>query len=441
MQAASLVIAAAFQYVSVRRFSAAQEERFAPERRFSDFDMAITLSPSTRVNAVIGTGHFLSHYYQLCLPPMFLAWQSAFGVSFAELGLSMALMSCATGLLQTPVGFLVDRYGARRFLVGGTLLMTLSIAALGFATAYWQVLLLCLLSGTGNSVIHPTDYAILSGSVERSRMGRSFALHTFSGNLGSMLAPPVTAGLMLLAGWRGTLLVVGLLGIPLVLVILWQSAILREQVRSRESAHAPTPSARRLLLTPPMLLFFGFFMLTAVATGGIQSWLIPVLHAVHGLSLSAASIALTSFLTGATGGVLLGGWFADRSDRHLAFSVILTIAAAALLLLVAFESMADAATFGVMFAAGLLIGASRTPRDMMLKDASPPGEIGKVFGFVSAGLPLGGALAPVPFGYLMDKGRPDLVLVLVALVLLASLLCVGTARVAAGREALPAPAE
>jgi hypothetical protein len=114
LQAASLVIAAAFQYVSVRRFSAAQEERFAPERRFSDFDMAITLSPSTRVNAVIGTGHFLSHYYQLCLPPMFLAWQSAFGVSFAELGLSMALMSCATGLLQTPVGFLVDRYGARR---------------------------------------------------------------------------------------------------------------------------------------------------------------------------------------------------------------------------------------------------------------------------------------------------------------------------------------
>src|SRR5215469_5195573 len=150
-------------------------------------------SQSFRVNAVIGTGHFLSHYYQLCLPPMFLAWQVAFDVSFAELGLSLALMSCATGLLQTPVGFLVDRHGARPFLVGGTLLMTLSISALGFTTSYWQVLLLCLLSGVGNSVIHPTDYAILSTSVERSRMGRSFALHTFSGNLGSMLAPPVTA--------------------------------------------------------------------------------------------------------------------------------------------------------------------------------------------------------------------------------------------------------
>jgi sugar phosphate permease len=110
------------------------------------------------------------------------------------------------------------------------------------------------------------------------------------------------------------------------------------------------------------------------------------------------------------------------------------------MLLVALLSMADVATVGVLFMAGLLIGASRTPRDVMLKDASPPGQIGKVFGFVSAGLPLGGALAPVPFGYLMDSGRPDLVLVLVAAVLLASLLCVGSARATVGREAL-APAE
>ena len=42
-----------------------------------------------------------------------------------------------------------------------------------------------------------------------------------------------------------------------------------------------------------------------------------------------------------------------------------------------------------MFAAGLAMGASRTPRDVMVKDAAPPGQIGKVFGFVSAGLPLG----------------------------------------------------
>src|SRR5271170_2888836 len=141
-----------------------------------------------RVNTLIGCGHFLSHYYQLCLPPLFIAWQQAFGVSYAELGLAMALMSGTTAIAQAPVGFLV----------GGTLLMTLSIAAMGLATAYWQIALLAMLSGVGNSVIHPADYAILSGSVSRARIGRSFALHTFVGQIGFAAAPPVTAALMLL---------------------------------------------------------------------------------------------------------------------------------------------------------------------------------------------------------------------------------------------------
>src|SRR6266852_2859035 len=109
-----------------------------------------SIGRDARVNALICSGHFLSHYYQLCLPPMFIAWQQAFGVSFAELGLAMALMSGTTAVVQAPIGFLVDRYGARRFLIGGTLLMTMSIAAMGLATAYWQIALLAMLSGLGD---------------------------------------------------------------------------------------------------------------------------------------------------------------------------------------------------------------------------------------------------------------------------------------------------
>ena len=90
----------------------------------------MALSRSTRVNILIGNGHFLSHFYVLCLPPMFLAWQDAFHVSFAELGMTVALMSGTTAILQTPVGFLVDRHGARMFLIGGALLMPGSLAIL-----------------------------------------------------------------------------------------------------------------------------------------------------------------------------------------------------------------------------------------------------------------------------------------------------------------------
>jgi MFS family permease len=394
-----------------------------------------------RVNALIGCGHFLSHYYQLCLPPLFLVWQREFGASFAELGLAMALMGGTSAVAQAPVGFLVDRYGARRFLIGGTALMTLSIAAMGLATAYWQIVVLAMLSGLGNSVIHPADYAILSGSVDKSRLGRSFALHTFVGNIGFAAAPPVTAALMLLVGWRETLFLIGGVGVPVVLAIVLQSRILSEQKREPGTRSAGFLADMRQLISRPILLFFGFFMVSSMAGSGIQSWLITVLHSTHGLTLESASSALTGYMIGTMSGVLLGGWVADRTDRHLAFVVVLTVAGSALMLWIDLVSMPHLATIGVLYATGLFIGASRTPRDVMVKDAAPPGQIGKVFGFVSAGLALGGAIMPVPYGLLIDSGHPDLVLAVVAGLWLLSLLFAGSARSSGSRAAVPVPAE
>jgi len=400
-----------------------------------------TFGRDTRVNLLLGAGHFLSHFYQLCLPPLFIAWQPAFDVSFAELGLAMAVMSATAALLQTPMGFLVDRYGARPFLIGGTLVMTLSIAAMGFTTGYWQIVGLALLSGVGSSVFHPADYAILSGSIDPARLGRSFAFHTFTGNIGFAAAPPATAALMLLLGWRGALMFIGLLGIPVVLAIIWQSRILIDQ-RHRSRGRTDTAmSGAGLLLSRSVLMFFAFFMVSSMAGAGIQSWLITILHQVHGLPIAAASSALTGYMVGQIGGVLAGGWVADRTDRHLPFVVALTIGAATLLLLVDAVSLAEPATLAMLFVAGLLIGASRTPRDVMVKDAAPPGQIGKVFGFVSSGMSLGAAIMPVPYGMIIDAGRPELVLVVVAALLLLSLLCAGGARVGFRSAPIPAAAE
>ena len=84
-----------------------------------------------------------------------------------------------------------------------------------------------------------------------------------------------------------------------------------------------------------MLLFFGFFMLGSMAGAGVQSWLITVLHTVKGMSLEAASAALTGYMAGSTCGVLVGGWFADTYKRHvMVFAAVLTIASAVLVLAV-----------------------------------------------------------------------------------------------------------
>ena len=402
----------------------------------------MALSHSTRVNILIGNGHFLSHFYVLCLPPMFLSWQAAFDVSFAQLGMTMMLMSGTTALLQTPIGFMVDRYGARPFLICGTLLMSLSIATMGLATEFWQILLLAVTSGIGNSVVHPADYAILSGSVDKDRMGRSFALHTFSGNLGFASGPPVTALLIAMVGWREALLTVGLVGVPVVLSILLQSRILKDQTRAEPKAAGASLSGWELLSSRTMLLFFLFFMFGAMAGGGVQAWLVTVLHTVKGIELGLAATALTAYMIGSTAGVLVGGWIADSLKQHiLTWVVALTSLSAATVLAINWLPLPGLGIVALAFVSGLSLGASRTPRDVMLKDAAPPGQIGKVFGFVSAGLPLGSAMTPVPFGFLIDHGLPHLVLVLVAIISMLSLFCAGSARVSARGRPVPVAAE
>jgi MFS family permease len=389
-----------------------------------------------RIIALIGTGHFLSHFYMLCLPPLFLVWRDEFDVSFAQLGLAVALMSAVTAALQTPVGFLVDRYGARPFLVGGTLLMALSIAAMALAPGFWAILLLATLSGIGNSVIHPADYAILGASIDKSRIGRAFSLHTFTGNLGFATAPPVVAAMLLAMDWRLILLILGLVGVPVVAMILWQSRILQDQAKPKDRGAAV--NGRELLMSRPMLLFFGFFLMSAMAGTAFQSFSITVFGELWGTPVAVASLALTGYMAGATAGTLVGGWFADRSSRHFAFILALTLIAAALLLVLGLVRMPEWLLPIVAAVAGLALGSSRTPRDVMLKEAVPPGQMGKVFGFVSAGLPLGGAITPVPFGFLIDIGLAWLVLPLMAALLVGSLLCMGSAS-AAARDARAAP--
>ncbi len=271
-------------------------------------------------------------------------------------------------------------------------------------------------------------------------MGRSFALHSFTGNLGFALAPPTIAALLSVMGWREVLLVIGCLGLPVVAAVIWQSSILRDQVRHDKAAGGM--SIRDLLLDRTLGLFFLFYFLGAMASGGVQAWLITVLHQVKGLDLAIASAALTAYMAGSGGGVLIGGWAADRSSRHLAgFVAGLTVLSAVTMVAVELLPAGAVITITLMLVAGIALGASRTPRDVMLKDAAPAGQIGKVFGFVSAGLPLGSAVTPVPFGFLIDHDHAELVLVLAAAFLLASLLCMGTARASAKRDAIAVPAE
>ena len=84
--------------------------------------------------------------------------------------------------------------------------------------------------------------------------------------------------------------------------------------------------------------------------------------------------------------------------------------------------------FALMMINGLGNGIIRPARDMMVRAASPKGTTGSVFGFVSAGISAGSALAPIPFGYILDIGKPEWVFYLMAILTMVALFTVAVPK-------------
>lgn len=131
------------------------------------FDERNSLRRDARVMGLIGSGHCVSHFLQLTLPPLFPLLKDELGVSYVALGLVMSVFFGSSGIGQTISGFLVDRVGARRVLAGGMLLFGGAIASAGLVTSYWVLLPVAALAGLGNSVFHPSDYAVFNTVIDR----------------------------------------------------------------------------------------------------------------------------------------------------------------------------------------------------------------------------------------------------------------------------------
>ena len=134
---------------------------------------AATFGREIRAISLIGFGHFLSHFYFFGLVPLLVSIRNEYGLSALELGAILTVYNVATGTLQTPMGILVDRLGARRVLIGGLFITAAAFGLAGFTSSYWELLILFFLAGAGNSVFHPADYVILTASVDSSRQGRA----------------------------------------------------------------------------------------------------------------------------------------------------------------------------------------------------------------------------------------------------------------------------
>lgn len=368
---------------------------------------------TARVVGLVSTAHFFSHFYMLLLPPLFPMLREVYGVGFTELGFAITAYSLTTGLTQAPVGFLVDRYGARAILVIGLAMKSLAFTLIGVFPAYGALIALMVVAGLGNAVFHPADYSILNASVEPERMGRAFSIHTFAGLLGNAVAPITMIFLISITDWRNALILCGLAGGVVAMVIMANSGALvgarPSSGKQSDADGAALKSGFRLLFSLPILTGVLFFVGISVTGHGINTFSVSTLTVMYEAPLTEVGFVLTAYLFAAPCGVLLGGWIADRVQRHDVVAAACFVVIAAAIFSVAALSM-TLPTIAVLFAiAGLFAGVVSPSRDMMIRAVTPPGEMGKVFGFVSTGFNIGGIIAPLVFGYILDHAAPSYV--------------------------------
>lgn len=370
-----------------------------------------------KILSLVSAGHFCSHFYMLTLPALFIFLNRDLGISFTALGVMLSARYVATGMAQVPMGFMVDKYGAKPVLMMGIFVMVTAFGLMAMAPNYWVLLLLVVIGGIGDAVFHPADYAILNGSVSSARMGRAFSVHTFSGHLGFAAAPVAITFLSTQFDWRIALWVVAGFGYAILLLLLSQWSSLKDDriapKKKKDGEKAETAGDHaRLLLSRPVLVLFSFFAMSTLAGNGLHSFAIPALNALHGTSAVDAGFAVGTYMLVSSFAVLAGGVIADniqRQDRFAAMVYGVSIIAVVMITFFALHYVLLVLFFGL---AGFCHGVIRPARDMMVREVTPAGSSGKVFGFIFTGQNVGGGIAPIALGFVLDNFPPEYIFII-----------------------------
>lgn len=373
----------------------------------------------TRVIAVVGTAHGVSHFFHLILPPLFPWLKDEFALSYSELGLLVTVFFVISGIGQSLAGFLVDRVGPLPVMLGSIALFALSAAVLAASPGYEGLVLGAALAGVGNASFHPVDYSIINRKVSGRRLGHAYAVHGISGNLGWALAPVFVVSIAQLAGWREAFAGASLLALgALALVWLNRAALQVPMHREAGAGMAPHGAAGGtfgFLRLPAVWLSFAFFFAYAVALGGVQTFGPEAARLLHDVPLQWVALCLTVYMLASAGGTIVGGFLA--SDARRAERIIGTCFGGAALVATSLALLPwPGWTIPLLFATmGVAGGIANPSRDLLIKRAAPPGATGRVYGVVYSGLDVGMSLAPAAFGLMMDARAPALVWVGIAL--------------------------
>lgn len=270
---------------------------------------AASVAVAATVGNMVGITPAVSATFGVFLVPI----ATDFGWARATVSGVFGLIALVSAIVYPAVGRAMDRYGSRRLLIGGNLLLAGSIALLALATPNVMFFYLLFgLVGLAGSIPSTAMFCkVVSNWFDETR-GLMLGVTAGIGNGVGATIMPIVAGVLLGAvGWRGSFAAIG----AIVLVVGFPTLflLLRDAPRAALSDAAPLEgmSLSEAARTRPF-----WIMLAAVAAGGggmtaVFTHVVPMLTD-HGVSVGEATMIIAIFALVAAAWQIVTGWTLDR---------------------------------------------------------------------------------------------------------------------------------
>ncbi len=254
-------------------------------------------------------------------------------LTFTEAGSLAAAATLTYALMQVPSGMLTDRFGPRRLFAIGSVGTNVLFLAFALTSGYVAAIAVQALSGVARALAFAPGLILTSTWFASRRRATAMGLFMAGSQGWTVLFGFVAPMLLVAAGWRTAMLVVGATGLIFALAF----AIFGKAGPAVEPAGGVRTVANRPLelIRRPVIWIVGFAQFTRLAVVlGVGTWLPTYLVEEHGqpLALAGAVVAITALMTAPAN--LLGGFSADRWDRpYVVIGSAFAILAGALVLL------------------------------------------------------------------------------------------------------------
>lgn len=218
------------------------------------------------------------------------------------------------GLMQLPMGWIVDRYGVKWPYAGFFAIWCLATALTGLVTALAALIFMRLLVGAAEAVVIPASYRWIGSNMGENHKGFAAGILSTGGKIGPALGAPIAAWLIDHYSWTFMFLATGVVGmlwlIPWLMLTRNDLPSQADLAGNRKKASTVTLAA---LLKSPVIwgaminnFCYGYF------TFYCMTWMPAYLVEQRGLSLQTSGLYTFFSFIGIALVATLAGWAADR---------------------------------------------------------------------------------------------------------------------------------